>query len=232
MEPLSYRATFYPFSPADPFKTPPELVNGRRDFVHGLTGIDTNFSFGQSQPCQMTFRPIKKGSTLQRFFKLQSRTKESMKWNGRDSLPSSIPSSPRGRLAATSVGRSPRAGRGRWRPTRHLQSAPPTPHRALALFPELGQQKYACRGGGVAGGTHTALAAFADVRPPSLDVRTTVAGGHGWRWGGGLLATRPFRYNHAHVSPSTHRPGKANLSCPIERFQPCRAAALRLKRDV
>ena len=27
-----------------------------------LTGRDTKSSFGQSQPCQMTFRPIKKGS--------------------------------------------------------------------------------------------------------------------------------------------------------------------------
>jgi len=28
-----------------------------------LTGIDTKFSFGQSQPCEMSSRPIKKGSS-------------------------------------------------------------------------------------------------------------------------------------------------------------------------
>jgi|AntAceMinimDraft_5_1070358.scaffolds.fasta_scaffold46597_1 hypothetical protein len=29
----------------------------------GLTGMDTKFSFGQSQPCQMISRPIKQGSS-------------------------------------------------------------------------------------------------------------------------------------------------------------------------
>ena len=86
-------------------RLPPILANRKRDFLHGLTGIDTKnivekiiyllpllalnrrtskttvnrnenfkvfasltgmdtkFSFGQSQPCQMTSRPIKKRSS-------------------------------------------------------------------------------------------------------------------------------------------------------------------------
>jgi hypothetical protein len=45
-----------------PSRLPPILANRRRDFIHGFTELDTKLSFSQSQPCQMTSRPMNKGS--------------------------------------------------------------------------------------------------------------------------------------------------------------------------